>query len=237
MTDQKFFHVTLIRHGQTVANIQKIIQGDSDTPLTKLGIKQAELLGDFFARSTNQRRFTRVYASDQGRALKTCEIVCSKLGIPISSITRDRRLRERKLGKYEGRLLQEFQNEAYDHGYKECNFIQYTPDGVESLEQVRSRVRDFLRSLCYECEADDEVLVVSHWATIKEFLRTFREMSNGSITDDHLAETPNAAFSKLQIGCTTDHSPKISIVQAIYLHSTAHLTAEQTSVNIRHFLE
>lgn len=234
MTDQKFFNLTLIRHGQTVANVHRIIQGHSDTPLTELGIEQAELLGDFFSRPTNHRRFNRVYTSDQGRAMRTCEIVCSKIGVSTSLITRDYRLRERKYGQYEGRPIHEFQLEAYEHGYTECNFTQYTPEGIESMEQVMSRVRDFLLSLCRECEAEDDILVVSHWATVKEFLKTFKAMSNGTITNDHLVETPNAAFTKLRIGFTTNH---ISSVQVICLHSTAHLMADQTSVNIRHSLD
>lgn len=242
MTNRKVFNLTLIRHGQTVANVQKIIQGSLDTQLTTLGIEQAELLGKFFSTLSNCDQFNRVFSSDQGRALETCNIVTANIDIQADSIRKDRRLRERKYGRYEGRPIHEFQQEAYDHGFNESNFTHYTPDGVESMNQVITRVRDFLRSLCHECRESDEVLVVSHWATIKEFLKIFQPLSGGSITKNHLVESPNAAFSKFKIECNSLSSQTIgdgfiASVQVVCLHQTPHLMDVQTSVNIGHSLD
>ncbi|EAE2865827.1 histidine phosphatase family protein, partial [Listeria monocytogenes] len=38
----------LIRHGQTLFNQRKKIQGFCDAPLTELGIKQAKIAGSYF---------------------------------------------------------------------------------------------------------------------------------------------------------------------------------------------
>lgn len=212
-----------------------------DTPLTNLGLEQAELLGEYFATLTGRDRFSMIYSSDQERALATCSIVCAHVGLHMNSIKPDERLRERKYGSYEGRPILEFQLEAYEHGYNETNFTHYTPDGVESMDQVMARVRDFLRGLCRETESGAEVLVVSHWATIKEFLKLLQPLSDGSITKSHLVESPNAAFSKFRIICTCSNGIEdddfIASVQVICLHQTPHLMDNQTSVNIEHSLD
>ncbi len=38
----------LMRHGQTLFNARKKIQGWCDAPLTELGIKQAKIAGKYF---------------------------------------------------------------------------------------------------------------------------------------------------------------------------------------------
>ena len=38
----------LMRHGQTLFNLQHKIQGWCDSPLTELGIKQAKVVGKWF---------------------------------------------------------------------------------------------------------------------------------------------------------------------------------------------
>lgn len=35
-------HLYMMRHGQTLFNVRRRIQGSCDSPLTELGIKQAE---------------------------------------------------------------------------------------------------------------------------------------------------------------------------------------------------
>ena len=59
----------LVRHGETFANIQKIIQGQQGGELTKNGIEQAEKLG---ARLQTQK-FHKVFCSDLNRCRQTLE--------------------------------------------------------------------------------------------------------------------------------------------------------------------
>lgn len=40
--------IYLVRHGQTEWNVQHRFQGHLDSPLTKLGIQQAEWLGELY---------------------------------------------------------------------------------------------------------------------------------------------------------------------------------------------
>lgn len=58
----------LTRHGETEWNEKGIIQGWGDSPLTALGIKQAEWLRD----RMKDIHIDVIYASPIGRAYNTC---------------------------------------------------------------------------------------------------------------------------------------------------------------------
>ena len=63
----------LMRHGQTLFNVEHKIQGWCDSPLTELGIKQAEIAARYF--DDNKITFDHCYASTSERACDTLEIV------------------------------------------------------------------------------------------------------------------------------------------------------------------
>ncbi|MGL9730981.1 hypothetical protein IGI44_004399 [Enterococcus sp. DIV0756] len=65
--------VYLMRHGETLFNKQKKIQGWCDSPLTELGKKQALIARDFFIR--NGIELDSAYASASERACDTLELV------------------------------------------------------------------------------------------------------------------------------------------------------------------
>ena len=63
----------LMRHGQTLFNLQHKIQGWCDAPLTEIGIKQAEVAGKWF--DDNHIQIDDAYCSTSERASDTLEIV------------------------------------------------------------------------------------------------------------------------------------------------------------------
>ena len=63
----------LMRHGQTLFNVEHKIQGWCDSPLTEQGIKQAEIAARYF--DDNKITFDHCYASTSERACDTLEIV------------------------------------------------------------------------------------------------------------------------------------------------------------------
>lgn len=94
-----------IRHGQTEWNRLGKIQGVVDIPLSREGIRQAQLLANRLARD-NQHRWHGVVCSDLQRAAKTASIIAERLGIPVVT---DARLRERSFGDAEGTTAAERQ--------------------------------------------------------------------------------------------------------------------------------
>ena len=71
--------IFLARHGQTVYNIEKRIQGWSDSPLTDLGINQAKQLGEYL----KDIDFNIAYSSDAKRALETLKLAIADRDIDI----------------------------------------------------------------------------------------------------------------------------------------------------------
>ena len=61
----------LVRHGETVWNVEKIYRGRADVDLDEVGIKQAELLGKYLS----NWKLEAVYSSPLKRALDTANIV------------------------------------------------------------------------------------------------------------------------------------------------------------------
>lgn len=246
------FYLTLVRHGQTVANELKIIQGQSDTPLTRLGETQATALGAYLSQKIN--RFQRIYSSDLGRAYSTSKIIASFYD--HCQITKDELLRERRYGLYEGKLVEDLKSEAFRLGYTDKNFTKYAPEGAETMEEVQNRVAKFLYDSLLlqddthqDCCPTEEILVVTHWATIRELLKIFQPfVAKGSIGEEHLLESPNVAINRFKvryhrlIGSSNSMSTgangaemladrfKLDI-DVICIHQTSHLRVDQVSFN------
>nr|DBA30508.1 TPA: hypothetical protein GDO54_006474 [Pyxicephalus adspersus] len=137
------FALTIVRHGETRYNKEKLLQGQGvDEPLSEVGFKQAEAAGKFLS----SVKFTHVFSSDLIRAKQTaCTIMKHNSHSEGIEITYDPRLRERKYGIAEGRPLGELKTMAKQSG-EQCP--SYTPPGGETLDQVRARAKDFFEFLC-----------------------------------------------------------------------------------------
>lgn len=83
-------HLYMMRHGQTLFNVRKRIQGSCDSPLTELGIKQAEAARELI----KDIAFDHYYSSTAERASDTLEIV-TEGQVPY---TRVKGLKERDFG-------------------------------------------------------------------------------------------------------------------------------------------
>lgn len=83
----------LVRHGETEWTRARRIQGQRDTPLTPLGLRQAERLGE----RLRGEDIDAVYSSDLGRAMETARLVVP--GLPVE---RRPELRECAFGEVEG---------------------------------------------------------------------------------------------------------------------------------------
>ncbi|TDG96597.1 hypothetical protein EPR50_G00230360 [Perca flavescens] len=136
------FSLTLIRHGETQYNRDKLLQGQGvDTPLSETGVQQAEAVGKYLRDIT----FNNVFASNLQRAIQTAEIIlknnthCSGTEMVLEPL-----LRERGFGVAEGRPKEDLKNMANAAG-QSCG--DYTPPGGETLDQVKLRFQKFLKVL------------------------------------------------------------------------------------------
>ena len=90
----------LIRHGQSAGNAEGRFGGHGPTPLSELGERQAELVGEALAREG----ITAIYSSDLSRAVQTAEPLSRRLGLPIHQRSA---FRERNVGVLEGLTFDE----------------------------------------------------------------------------------------------------------------------------------
>ncbi|XP_029318270.1 fructose-2,6-bisphosphatase TIGAR B [Cottoperca gobio] len=136
------FSLTLVRHGETQYNRDKLLQGQGvDTLLSETGAQQAEAVGRYL----RDVAFNNVFASNLQRAIQTAEIIqrnsthCSGTEMILDPL-----LRERGFGVAEGRPKDDLKNMANAAG-QSCR--DYTPPGGETLDQVKLRFKKFLKLL------------------------------------------------------------------------------------------
>lgn len=147
--------VYLVRHGETLWNAQRRIQGQSDSPLTDKGEYQARQV----AVRVSSLGITHVIASDLGRTMRTAEIIATACGCPLLS---DARLRELNMGILEQREVDSLskQEERW-----RCQLIDGTPNGRipqgESLQELSDRMLAMLDA-CRDLPTGSRPLLVSH---------------------------------------------------------------------------
>ncbi|XP_005378785.1 PREDICTED: fructose-2,6-bisphosphatase TIGAR isoform X2 [Chinchilla lanigera] len=137
------FALTVVRHGETRLNKEKILQGQGvDEPLSETGFKQAAAAGSFLKNVL----FTHAFSSDLTRTRQTTHEILEKSKFcKDMTVKYDSRLRERRYGAAEGKALSELRAMAKAAGM-ECPV--FTPPGGETLEQVKTRGKDFFEFLC-----------------------------------------------------------------------------------------
>ena len=90
--------ITVLRHGVTTANVESVIQGQLDYPLSEAGVAQARALAAAWRRAG--ARFDAIISSPLVRARRTAEIIAEALGVAFEV---DEAWQERRLGEAEGR--------------------------------------------------------------------------------------------------------------------------------------
>lgn len=150
----------LMRHGQTLFNLQHKIQGWCDAPLTPLGIKQARIAGEYF--KDNNIQFDHAYSSTAERACDTLEIV-TDYQMPY---TRVKGLKEWNFGVFEGK--DECLNPPLPYG----DFFKAY--GGEGEMEVRERMSKTLTGIMNQ-EDHQIVLAVSHGGACAQFYRAWEK--------------------------------------------------------------
>lgn len=152
--------VGLFRHGQTTWNVEKCIQGQSDSALTLDGQEGVRAWADWLSRSSWQH----ILCSDLGRARHTAELLNATLALPL---TFDPRLREQHWGEWQGlpiaaiRATSEFDpHQQAGHGW------DFQPPGGESRRQVRDRAIAALAAAHTRLPGEN-ILVITHLGLIK----------------------------------------------------------------------
>ena len=155
--------IYFVRHGETIWNKEKKIQGQSDIPLNEYGKE----LGYITANALKDIPFDIVYSSPLIRAKETAQILVENRNLEIHE---DIRLTEMSFGEGEGEILPEI------HAHPDMklhNFIhnpgEYTPPvGGETFEELYNRCKNFIEDVILPFETKyNTMLIVGHGALIR----------------------------------------------------------------------
>jgi len=142
----------LVRHGETIWNKEKKIQGITDIGLNEKGIEQAEKL----AYSLQKERLDAIITSPLRRAYDTARAIGKYHDIPIK-VEED--LQELNAGELEGLTWPELNRyPEFLAQWKLDNASVPMPNG-ESLVDVQNRVWPVIQRIC---ECSQNALIVSH---------------------------------------------------------------------------
>lgn len=136
----------LARHGETVDNVNKIMQGQTQGQLNENGINQARQL----AEELKGKHIDAFVASDLKRSVDTCRIVAE---LHHAEVRTTPLLRERDWGSFTGRYIPDLKDEVW-------------PDDIEPLDALKERSRKFLEFIRREYPGKT-VLAVGHGITNK----------------------------------------------------------------------
>ena len=157
--------IILIRHGQTVWNVEMKYQGQTDINLTEKGIMQAQLVADRLATEP----IAAVYSSDLNRAFFTAGAIAAKHKLQVIAVPE---LREINFGDWEGLTYTNI-NSGWPEAMK--NLFTWPENvlipGGESFPQLRERASKALDRIVHN-HHNETVVVVSHGGTIRTLLCT-----------------------------------------------------------------
>ena len=154
-----------VRHGQTMFNLTRRLQGMCDSPLTEKGIadaRRAEL-------ALRKIPFERAWCSSSERCIDTASIVLERHNVKAVPL---KLLKEIDFGSLDGHLIDEIQQE-YDRRKKSEFFGDL---GGDSADSVRQRITGSFNMMADSCRDGDKVLVVSHGAFGMHVLKILFDM-------------------------------------------------------------
>lgn len=166
--NQMITNLFLARHGQTEWNLERRIQGQLDSPLTPLGMKQAKKLGDQIRHISLQC----IYSSSSKRAWDTASYVRGDRKIDIMKTDR---LMEMSFANWEGRKWSEIQRLHPDEWktMHECP-EQYEAKSAqgETYWEVEKRIVTFVEEMLKK-HSGENILLISHGIAIKVLINYY----------------------------------------------------------------
>lgn len=131
--------VTLIRHGETIWNKEKLLQGRKDISLSDRGMEQAYEMADYF----KETPIDFVGASPLTRTQQTASIISRVLNVPMHTLEG---LMPRSYGPWEGKRIDDIREQhkslflQLSRWSREDVFLKAPLDSIESYDAVSRRV-------------------------------------------------------------------------------------------------
>lgn len=154
----------LVRHTQTIGNVEKRLTGRQDYELTEKGKEYIQALTD----TLNNIKFDLIYSSTSPRAIKT---VLPLAEINKKNIITDEALCEMYFGIFDGMKREDVNkiNPLIHENHIKTNEIYGIPE-QETTEEVADRMYNYIEKITKQ-NLGKNILIASHGVAIEAFLR------------------------------------------------------------------
>lgn len=160
--------IVLVRHGESLWNAERRLQGQADIELSDDGRRQSEELRPLIRALGPEVSVT----SDLRRASETAAI------LGFGSAQHDRRWRELTLGDWTGRRIADIRASDGER-FSAWRTGAYTPPEAEPYAELERRVGEALRALAGS--AGDTALVVTHGGPIRATVASLLGVDPGAL--------------------------------------------------------
>jgi 2,3-bisphosphoglycerate-dependent phosphoglycerate mutase len=177
-------HLVLIRHGQSLWNLENRFTGWVDVPLTSIGEEEARSAANKIA----HLRFDVAYTSALTRAQRTLEIIQEALGLELPVI-RDQALNERHYGDLQGLNKDELRRRFGEEQVKIWRrSYDVPPPNGEALKDTAARTLPFFeRCILGDIRQGKHVLVVAHGNSNRSIVMDLDKLSGEEVVGLELA--------------------------------------------------
>ena len=164
--------IILVRHGETVFNVENRYQGVKDSPLTEKGVKEAKLV----AKELSKEKVGVFCSSPLGRAVATAKEIAKFH--KIKPILRDK-LKEINYGEYEGKSLKEIDEKNPEWKIERITNRYYAkPPKGESYAELEERLKPIIEEILGR---EGTVLIVAHANVNKAIIRLILNLGKEEI--------------------------------------------------------
>lgn len=204
----------LIRHAESMGNVEEFFQGSLDVEVSPKGLRQLEELKERFKNT----KLDRIYTSPLRRAVKTARYVNFYQHIDLIRIPE---LSEINAGGFQGKKWSDlpllYPQEFHDWKENQENF--QSPDG-ESMKDVYNRMTGAMNKIISENQ-NKTVAVISHGCAIKTYQCYLMGKSLSYMSQIGWADNTSVS----EIVFDDDLKPDI-----IYLNDSTHLSEENSTL-------
>ncbi|SFC43093.1 phosphoglycerate mutase [Bacillus sp. OV322] len=196
----------LTRHGETVWNTKKLMQGWKDSPLTDRGIKQAKQL----AERLSDVSLDAIYSSSSNRAIHTAEIIRGEKPLDVIAYNH---LRELSFGNWEGKTFEENEKknpEEWLSFWKTPHLFSHNT--VEPFVHVQERMVKTVQNIINQ-HPFENVLIVTHSIALKLLMNYFEKN-----TLENLWSTPAIPSASLTLVKVNN-----KFIEVVYKYDTTHM--------------
>ncbi|MDY0276460.1 MAG: 2,3-bisphosphoglycerate-dependent phosphoglycerate mutase [Acholeplasma sp.] len=184
--------LVVVRHGQSLWNLENKFTGWTDVDLSEKGIEEAKSAG-LLLKEKNYT-FDVAYTSKLLRANRTLNIILDELNVKVP-IHYSYKLNERHYGGLQGLnksdAAKEFGAEqvklwrrSYDVRPPKSNIPNINEPNGESLKDTYYRVKDYyIKTIKHELKNQKNVLIVAHGNSLRALAKYLLDLSDDAIID------------------------------------------------------